>query len=346
MKKILSILLISGLGLGTAIAGNPDRAGSAGAGQLLINPWAASNGLAGANMASITGLESTSLNVAGLAFINQNELITSNSQYLGGTGISLNSVGFGTRIGGSAVLGLTVTSMQFGDIPITTEDLPEGGIGSFSPSFSNIGISMAKEFSNSIYAGFTIRIISEAISNVKSGGVAFDAGIRYVTGEDDRMRFGIALRNVGAPLRYDGDGLTYTATPQGSANNVTMMMRSANYELPSLVNIGLAYDIVKNDNVVVEMNGQFISNSFTKDQFGICSEVRLRERFALRAGYLYESGLLTSSENITTAYTGPTGGLSVTVPAGSSGSMISLDYSYRTTNPFNGTHTMGLKIAI
>ena len=82
MKKHLSILLIATLGLGTVWAGNPDRAGSAGAGQLLMNPWAASNGLAGANMASIVGLESVFNNVAGLAFINQNEIATANSQYL------------------------------------------------------------------------------------------------------------------------------------------------------------------------------------------------------------------------------------------------------------------------
>ena len=146
-------------------------------------------------MASIMGLESTYNNVAGLAFVNQNEIIT-NSQYLGGSGISINSVGFATRIGSSSVLGLTVNSMSFGDIPITTEDLPEGGIGSFSPSFSNIGVSLSKEFSNSIYAGFTLRLVGESISNIRASGVAFDAGIRYVTGEDDRIRFGIALETL------------------------------------------------------------------------------------------------------------------------------------------------------
>ncbi|MAO46002.1 MAG: DUF3308 domain-containing protein [Crocinitomicaceae bacterium] len=345
MKKHLSIILIAILGLGTVQAGNPDRAGSAGAGQLLINPWAASNGLAGANMASILGLESTYNNVAGLAFVNQNEIITSNSQYLGGSGISINSVGFGTRIGSSSVLGLTVSSMNFGDIPVTTEDLPEGGIGTFSPAFSHIGISMAKEFSNSIYAGFTLRIVSESISNVKASGVCFDAGIRYVTGEDDRIRFGIALRNVGAPMRYSGDGLTVTGTPQGSAGSLTMMQRSERYELPSLVNIGIAYDIVKNDNMVIEMNGQFTSNSFTQDQFGLCTEARFGTYLTLRAGYLYEAGIL-SDDDATTAYTGPSGGLGFQVPAGSNGSMIGVDYSYRTTNPFSGTHTVGLKIAI
>ena len=75
--------------------------------------------------------------------------------YLGGTGISLNSLGFATKVGDSGVLGLSVTSMSFGDIPITTEDLPEGGIGSFSPAFSNIGVTYSKEFSNSIYGGLT-----------------------------------------------------------------------------------------------------------------------------------------------------------------------------------------------
>ena len=210
MKKQLSIILIATLGLGSVWAGNPDRAGSAGASQLLINPWAASNGLVGANMASIRGLESVFTNVAGLCFIGKNELITANSQYLSGTGISLNSVGFATRVGDSGVLGITVTSMQFGDIPIMTEDLPEGGIGTFSPSFSNIGVSYSKEFSNSIFAGITLRIIGESISNVKSSGVASDAGIRYVTGENDQIKFGITLKNVSPTMNFKGDGLSYT----------------------------------------------------------------------------------------------------------------------------------------
>ena len=345
MKKQLSIILIATLGLGSVWAGNPDRAGSAGASQLLINPWAASNGLAGANMASIQGLESVFTNVAGLSFIDKNELITANSQYLGGSGISLNSVGFATRIGDAGVLGITVSSMSFGDIPITTEDLPEGGIGTFSPSFSRIGVSFAKAFSNSIYAGFTLRLISESISNVKASGVAFDAGIRYVTGEDDNMRFGISLRNVGPPMRYAGDGLTTTATPQGSANSLTVLQRSEKYELPSLVNIGVAYDVLKSENMVLELNGMFTSNSFTKDQLGFGVETRIGDNLELRAGYLWEQGLF-SDDNVTTAYTGPAGGLTLKVPTGSNGSVIGLDYSYRTTNPFNGTHSVGLKITI
>ena len=60
---LASAALTACLMLTTAVfAGNPDRAGSAGAGQLLINPWAQSNGMAGTNMAITEGLEGTFLN--------------------------------------------------------------------------------------------------------------------------------------------------------------------------------------------------------------------------------------------------------------------------------------------
>jgi hypothetical protein len=71
MKKIkLSITLFTALLIYslTAVGGNPDRAGEAGASQMLINPWTRSVGFAGANTASVTGLEAMSMNIAGMAF--------------------------------------------------------------------------------------------------------------------------------------------------------------------------------------------------------------------------------------------------------------------------------------
>ena len=49
-------------------AGNEQRAGQAGASELLINPWARTSGWAGANIAGGRGLESIYSNVAGLFF--------------------------------------------------------------------------------------------------------------------------------------------------------------------------------------------------------------------------------------------------------------------------------------
>jgi hypothetical protein len=150
--------------------------------ELLINPWARSSGWGGANSAGVRGLESQFLNVAGLAFTKKTELLFSHTNWLSGTDIGINSFGLSQKVGESGVLGLGVMSMNFGDIPITTVDQPEGGLGTFSPSYINIGLSYAKEFSNRIYGGITVRLVSEAIADVKASGIAFDAGVQYVTG--------------------------------------------------------------------------------------------------------------------------------------------------------------------
>ena len=58
----------------TTYAGNKDRSGQSAAGQLLINPWAASNGWGTAGLASIQGIEAMYSNVAGLSFVNLTQL--------------------------------------------------------------------------------------------------------------------------------------------------------------------------------------------------------------------------------------------------------------------------------
>lgn len=347
MKK----LFISIITLATAIstfAGNPDRAGSAGASHILVNPWARSSGLGNSAMASINGPEAMFLNVAGLAFTRKTELVFANNQYLVGSGIKINSFAFGQKIGESGAIGLSVGSMNFGEIPITEVDLPEGGIGTFSPVFTNIGLSYAKGFSNSIYGGFTARLISETIYNAKAQGIAFDAGIRYVTGEKDNVRFGIALRNVGPPMRYRGDGLTIDgtiSTGSGNSTTLTVEQRSEKFELPSMVNVGFSYDFIFSEKSKLTGNLQFTSNSFTRDQFGFGAEYGFNNKFILRAGYAYETNI-GSEEETMTVYVGPSAGLTVQLPAGKNGSIFGFDYSYRITNPFGGLHSLGLHIDI
>jgi long-subunit fatty acid transport protein len=348
MKKLL-ILAIAILTSGVSVlAGNPDRAGSAGAGHLLINPWARTSGLANSGMASVNGAEASFLNVAGLAFVRKTDLIFSNNQYLVGTGIKINAVGFAQKVGESGALGISVTNMNFGDIAITETDLPEGGIGTFSPNYTNIGLSYAKGFSNSIYGGLTVRLVSEAIYNVRSQGVSFDAGIRYVTGEKDNVRFGITLRNVGPPMRYRGDGLSITASIPSSSSgssSLTVDQRSEKYELPSLVNVGFAYDFLFTEKLKLTGNLQYTSNSFTNDQIGLGAEFSFKNQFILRGGYQFEQGI-ASDEDRTTVFTGPSAGLTIQVPAGENQTMIGLDYSYRVTNPFSGVHSLGFHILL
>ncbi|PCJ89480.1 MAG: DUF3308 domain-containing protein [Flavobacteriales bacterium] len=339
-----------------ALAGNKDRVGQAGGNQLLINPWGNSTGLANSNMASINGIESTFLNVAGLNFINKTEVVFVRSSYLTGSDISLNAFGLAQKIGETTTLGLTVMSMGFGDIAITTVDLPEGGIGTFSPSVMNLGLSLAKEFSNSIYGGFSIKVLSESIADAGASGVAIDMGIRYVTGEQDNLKFGISLKNVGPKMQFSGDG--FATKVELNDDEITLEQRTEGFELPALLSIGVAYDyylMATTDSATGEISsdhkitaaGTFLSNSFGKDQIKVGVEYGFKEMFIVRAGYTYEEGLNNNDvQDLTNAFSGPSAGFSIVVPFGSSGTKIGLDYSYRATKTFSGTHSLGLRINI
>ena len=358
MKRFPKICLTLALALASPgiFAGNADRAGQAGATELLINPWARCSGWGGANSSSCRGLESMYLNVAGTAFTKKTEILFARTYWLMGTGININSFGFTQKVGATGVLGLGIMSMDFGDIMITTVDKPEGGIGTYSPQFINLGLSYSKAFSDNIYGGLTVKGISESLSDVQAKGLALDAGIQYVTGKWDNIHFGISLKNVGPRMRFRGDGLSFRGTIPTTGLSMTVEQRSADFELPSMVNIGAAYDLYfPNDtsakkNHRVTIAGNFVSNSFQKDQFVLGVEYGFRSFLMVRAGYMYEKGIGNTSDDASkeprsTAFTGPTAGFTVEIPMNKAkGSTFGLDYSYRATNPFRGVHSFGARI--
>ncbi len=343
--KILIMSLVLSLVFVEAYAGNKDRAGEAGAGQLLINPWARSNGLGGSNSANIRGLEAQFLNVAGIAHTRSTELIFSNTTWLKGTGTNIAAFGLTQKLGeNGGVLGLSVVSFSYGDIPITTVDQPEGGIGTFSPKQSNINLSYAKAFSHSIYAGITVKIVSESTSSTKASTVAIDAGIQYVTGKSDQFKFGVTLKNVGPNMKYSGDGLTFRGFVPGQANAMTVEQRSAGFELPTLIRIGASYDLFIGDKMTLTPAYTFTSNSFTNDQHSLGMEFKWSQYLVLRAGYTYENGAFDAAQRMN-ALSGFAAGISIGAPFKKGDEAgFSIDYAYQTTNPFAGTHSVGVRL--
>jgi len=351
ISKYLIAIALTGLFLlpcQTSMAGNKDRSGQAGGSELLINPWARSSGWGGVNVASVRGLEAMFTNVAGVAHTNSTELIFSQTQWLKGTDIKISAFGFTQRVSESGVLGMSITSMSIGDIMITRTDLPEGGIGTYSPSYLNVGISYSKAFSNSIYGGLLLRIINESISDVSAGGVALDAGIQYVTGEQENIKFGITLKNVGPTMTFSGDGFATRVYIPGQETQFTLTQRQAKFELPTAMCIGAAYDFLF-DRSRLTLAGNFQSNAFSNDLFMAGAEFSFRDYVMLRGGYTYEDGMFEDIEsgNKITVSKGFSGGFSVQIPLNKDkGSLFAIDYSYRSTEHFNGTHSIGVKISL
>lgn len=329
-------------------AGNEDRVGSAGASQLLVNPWARSTGSADAGFSNVNGLEAQYMNIAGLAHADKTQIKFNATKWLGKADINFYSAGLAQRINESSVFAISVQSMNFGEIDVTTVDIPEGGIGVFTPRINIFNVGYAKKFSNSISGGINFKIISESISNLKATGVAFDAGIRYVTGEKDHIKFGIALKNVGPTMKYKGDGLAQQVNMSSTGLLITTEQRSQQYEMPSLLNIGASYDFIFSESSkLVAMLG-FTANSFSSDQYRIGFDYNLtksKAAFSFRLGYVYEKHLF-SIENRTNALIGPTAGFSADILAGKNKSPLGIEYAVRMAGPFGYIHTVGITLAV
>ncbi len=329
----------------SSFAGNKDRAGQAGATELMINPWTRSSGWASANNSRVRGLEAMWGNVAGTAFTGKTQIIFSNTQWLKGTGTNIMSFGLSQRVGEAGALSLSVMSMTFGDIDIRTVDNPDESQGTYSPALMNIAISYAKSFSNSIYGGVSVKVISESIADVSAVGIAIDAGIQYVTGADEQISFGIALKNVGPKMKFSGDGLSIRTILTNQETAFTVEQRSQAFEMPAQLNIGAAYDFLFPKDYRLTVAGNFVSNSFSRDQFVGGLEFSLKDYVMLRGGYTYEQGMweeTTSVENIN-INNGLSAGLSVQVPLNKeNGSFIGIDYAYRESHAFSGSHSLGI----
>ena len=158
----------------------------------------------------------------------------------------------------------------------------------------------------------------------------------------------------------------------------TLESRSASYELPTMLVLGLSYDFLiwgkeyegwsKEDKMDegltrddaahrITLAGSFTANSFSKDIITIGAEYALGQIFMLRAGYSVEAGKgMFKADEMTTWYTGPSLGATFGIPLMSKKKMqekgtknpprLYLDYSYRFTNRWGGNHCVGLKLAL
>lgn len=343
-------------------AGNPDRIGQAGANELLIHSFGRSSGWGGVHTAGIRGLEATQLNIAGIAYTPRTEVIFARTNWLVPTGIHINTFGLSQKLKNESAISLAINNLSFGEIPRTTVQNPEGGIGTFSPQFMNIGLGYAKRFTPTISGGMQVKIVNEAIEDVRATGVALDAGVQYVTSSTkskikrDDIKFGISVRNVGPNMQFSGDGLSVKARISGNNNfDNTVENRVASFNLPSQVNIGGSYDFRLDKDSLSYFHrltaaANFVSNSFERNQFVLGAEYAYKEFLMFRSGFMYSNGIFQElgPDGRQTALTGFCGGFTIDVPLSKkeNATRFGFDYSYRSTNPFRGIHTFGVRLSL
>jgi len=274
-------------------------------------------------------------------------------------------------------IAVSVFAMGFGDIETTTVQQPDGTNSIFSPKLNYIGIHYAKSFNRFIHGGISFKIVNESLADLRANGIAIDVGVQYLAGPYENFKIGVTLQNLGLPMSYRGDGIAVKAVREGYNYIATLEYRQAQYELPALLTIGLSYDflifsqefqrmsskdrkeegLTRNDALHrITLAGAFTANAYSRDNFTLGIEYGFMQILQIRAGYLLQSfskrnidGKNKIFANNESFYLGPSAGASVGIPLvkkGKGNQKLVIDYAYRFTNFWKGSHYIGLKFSL
>ena len=191
MRKLFTIILISWSVI--TYAGDPSRKGTTGAEELLIPVGARSIATGGAFLSNVTGLEALYYNPAGFSQTKGTEAMFSFMTYI--ADIKINYFAIGTNLTDLGSIALSVKTLNFGNIPVTTVDAPDGNGSTYSPGYLTAGISFAKIITDRVSVGVNAKIINETITDVSATGFALDFGVQY--------RFLCDIRSIYTPTNIN-----------------------------------------------------------------------------------------------------------------------------------------------
>lgn len=331
MKKIVFYILLMIFLINTSLfAGPKNKYGLSTARELLIPVGSVSTSLGGSNLATTSGLDALYWNPSGLASLNSKAgaVMFSNQIYI--ADINVNYFAGAYKLPNVGTFGVSVNSLDFGDIEVTTANNPEGTGETYSPTFLTAGLSYARNMTDRIAFGTTVKLLYEKISRETATGFAFDFGLQYnVIGSG--LQFGVALKNLGPSMTFTGPDLEQFFQPPGTPSGSSNEPRSitlADFELPTALSLGLSYDfrLDKKNNLMA--HGTFQNNSFSSDDYNLGLEYNYNKMVFLRGGYQFGSEKIDDR-----IFTGPSFGAGLKYNAAAFN--VGFDYAYRVTDKFD-----------
>lgn len=329
-------VLMTVMTIQVAYAGRGDKSGTAGASELLIPVGGRGTALGGASLATTSGIESIFWNPAGLVRGTRPVLaMFSHTSYMADIGVDY--LALSDALSDDMSLGLSIKSLSIGDIPVTTEDLPDGTGEVTSPTFLVIGGTFGRRISDKISVGISGNYVYERMANVSASTIAFTGGVQYAgLGGIDGLAVGVVVRNIGPKIKYEGTGLERTVDVNDALRpDATLKLEAAASDLPSTLEIGLSYLLVTNSLGNLDFASSFNNNNFSDDEYKLGMEYEYADKLFIRGGYSFSS----VDEGLEYLY-GFSGGVGVKTTISDVDLMV--DYAYRSVEYFGGNHLISV----
>ena len=296
--KIKQTLLILFVTTACLFANKPYRVGTTAANFLEMGIGSASNAMGEAYVAVARDLSSIYWNAAGLAYMENNEVLFSYQPWIADIDVAF--VGGGVAIPRIGTLALSVTSMNYGRTGVTTLDMQEGTGETFQATEYAASFSYARKLAQWFAFGASAKYVTSSIWHMNAQAMALDLGVLVNThflspsgNRQDGMTIGMSISNYGTRMQYDGMDLLrpidILPNQNGNYKDVEGQFRLQQWELPLILRLGIAIHpiVTKSQRLTLAVDALHPNNNSESVNLGAEYGYLIAGtgRFLVRAGY-------------------------------------------------------------
>ncbi|MCK4715962.1 MAG: PorV/PorQ family protein [Candidatus Marinimicrobia bacterium] len=244
-KKYLTIIILLTIAFVNTSIAQFDNVGTSVANFLKIGVGARGIAMGSACVADVNDGSVLYWNVAGLAALNRREVFFSNTNWL--MDISHNFLAVAFPIDGVNAIGLSINSINMGEMEETTEYEPDGTGITFSGGDIGVGIAYARAMTDRFSVGIQGKYIRETVAFCSADAVAIDIGTLYIT-QFHGLKIGMAISNFGTKMRLRGReqlvDIDIDPNLHSNPEDITARLDTKDWPLPLSFRIGVSVDLL------------------------------------------------------------------------------------------------------
>lgn len=203
--------------------------------------------------------------------------------------INLNYTAVAFPVDNFGVVGINVTSIDYGTMDETTENYPDGTGLTFTAASYAFGVTYANYITELFAFGINVKYIRENISKSASDGLAVDIGTNFLT-PFWGLKFATSISNYGTKMQMSGEDLLKRLdsdeTTGGNNESVDVYLATDSFELPLRLQLGLAKDFIFSEDYRLTLATDIIYPNDNYPWMNVGAELSLLDEIVqIRGGY-------------------------------------------------------------
>jgi hypothetical protein len=262
MRLILTLSLTLLLGVSLYSQNKPYRVGTTAASFLAMGMDGAGSGMGEAYVSVTRDLSSIYWNPSGLSYLKSNEAQFVYKPWI--ADITASFAGVAVNVSEIGTFAIGITSMDFGDIDVTTMEMQEGTGETYSAFDYAMSLSYARKLAPWFSFGMTGKYIQSKISRLSASAIAADMGVMVNTSffspdgnQDNGIAIGMSISNYGTRMQYQGLELLrpidIKPDENGNYKDVEGQFKLQSWDLPIIYRLGLSYIPFKTESQMVTL---------------------------------------------------------------------------------------------